>query len=328
MFLGIEIGGTKLQLGIGAGDGAPLIHLERRAVDPVQGGAGIRAQIQQVVPELIKQYPVSGIAYGFGGPVNRQTGRVTTSHQINGWNDFPLVDWTQQTFGTACLLYNDCDAATVAEARLGAGATARLVYFVTVGTGVGGGFTIDGQLHASDRPAVAEIGHLRPGLAATDPSDTVESLASGWGIVKAARRQLAKQQQPIDTADIPQTKPAPASLWSACRGDVEQLTAQLVAEAADAGDPLALAVLEEAIRTLGWAIAQMITLTAAEVVVVSGGVSLIGETRFFAPLRREVARYVFGPLQDAWNLVPAKWGEEVVVHGALALAAEAWHTDV
>lgn len=327
MFLGIEIGGTKLQLGVGSGDGTPLRHLERRAVDPAHGSAGIRSHIQQVVPELIKQFPVGGIVYGFGGPVNRQTGRVTTSHQIDGWDDFPLVDWTQQTFGRPCLLYNDCDAATVAEARLGAGLAARLVYFVTVGTGVGGGLAIDGQLHAADRPAVAEIGHLRPGLEATDPGDTVESLASGWGIVKAAQRRMAEPSYAAPAADPQQPQSAPISLWSVCQGHAEQLTAQRVADAAEAGDPLAETVLAEAIRALGWAIAQVITLTAVEIVVISGGVSLIGETRFFAPLRREVARYVFGPLQNAWQLVPAQWGEEVVVHGALALAAESWNAD-
>ena len=88
MFLGIEIGGTKLQLGIGNGDGTPLLHLERRTVDPTDGSEGIRSQIQQIVPELLKQFPVGGIAYGFGGPVDRRTGCVTTSHQIDGWDDF------------------------------------------------------------------------------------------------------------------------------------------------------------------------------------------------------------------------------------------------
>ena len=328
MFLGIEIGGTKLQLGIGNGDGTPLLHLERRAVDPAHGSAGIRSHIQQVVPELLKQFPVGGIAYGFGGPVDRQTGCVTTSHQIDGWDNFPLVNWTQQTFNKPCLLYNDCDAATVAEARLGAGRQARLVYFVTVGTGVGGGLAVDGQLHATNRPAVAEIGHLRPGLQATEPSDTVEALASGWGIVKAAQQRMAEPSCSVSARDSRQRQAAAISLWSVCHGDTEQLTAQRVAEAAQAGDPLAEAVLAEAIRALGWAIAQVITLTAVEIVVISGGVSLIGETRFFNPLRREVTRYVFGPLQNAWQLVPARWGEEVVVHGALALAAETWNPDV
>ncbi|MEE3368580.1 MAG: ROK family protein [Planctomycetota bacterium] len=328
MFLGIEIGGTKLQLGIGSGDGTPLVQLERRAVDPAHGSAGICSHIQQVVPDLLQRFPVSGIAYGFGGPVDRRTGRITTSHQIDGWDDFPLVDWTQQTFDKPCLLYNDCDAATIAEARLGAGLAARLVYFVTVGTGVGGGLAIDGQLHAAHRPAVAEIGHLRPGLAATDPSDTVESLASGWGIVKAAQRRMAEPSYSAPAIDPQQPQLTPVSLWSICQGDPEQLTAQHVADAAEAGDPLAETIIAEAIRALGWAIAQVITLTAVELVIVSGGVSLMGETRFFAPLRREVSRYVFGPLQNAWQLVPAQWGEEVVVHGALALAAEAWNAGV
>ena len=326
MFLGIEIGGTKLQFGVGAGDGSALTRLERRVVDPEQGAAGIRAQILDAVHPLINQYPVRGIAFGFGGPVDNQRGRVTTSHQIRGWDDFPLVDWTEQSFGQPAVLYNDCDAATVAEARLGAGVGARLVYFVTVGTGVGGGFAIDGKLHGVGRPAVAEIGHLRPGLAATKPIETVESLASGRGIVAAAQRRLtARGGLARDASPRPQNPLAEAGLWSACQGNPDQLTAHQVAQAAELGDPLARTILEDAIRALGWAIAQVITLTAAEVIVVGGGISLIGETGFFTPLRREVERYVFGPLHGSWRLVPTRWGESVVVHGALALAAEVWN---
>ena len=76
----------------------------------------------------------------------------------------------------------------------------------------------------------------------------------------------------------------------------------------------------EACRVLGWGIAQVITLIAPETVVIGGGVSLIGEACFFRPLREEVARYVFPPLVESYQLVPAQLGELVVVHGAVALA--------
>jgi glucokinase len=97
----------------------------------------------------------------------------------------------------------------------------------------------------------------------------------------------------------------------------------MVAEAAAAGTALAAAVMTRALQTLGWAIAQALTLTSPEVVVIGGGVSLSGEQQFFAPLREHVARYVFPPLRDKYRLVPAMLGEEVVVHGALAAASRA-----
>src|SRR5579872_1489922 len=97
MYLGIEIGGTKLQLGLGAGDGA-LTGLWRGPVDPAAGAEAIRRQIATAVPELltstrIERGQVKGIGIGFGGPVDDATRTTIRSHQIAGWDNFPLADW-------------------------------------------------------------------------------------------------------------------------------------------------------------------------------------------------------------------------------------------
>jgi glucokinase len=210
---------------------------------------------------------------------------------------------------------------------------------VTVGTGVGGGFVLDGRVHGQDRPAAAEIGHLRPGLHAERPDIKVESLASGWGIAAAAKSRISGD------VTLPLLRPAdrllqvPGSsrrslaergeldqefkrdLLLRANGDLDRLTAHRVAQAAAEGNQLALDVIGHATEVLGWAVAQMITLLAPEVVVVGGGVSLIGESLFLAPLREAAARYVFPPLADAYQIVAADLGELAVVHGAIALAA-------
>jgi glucokinase len=110
-------------------------------------------------------------------------------------------------------------------------------------------------------------------------------------------------------------------LLERCGGDLDRLTAKSVAELAAEGNLVARTALVSASIVLGWAIAQIIAITAADTVVVGGGVSLIGDERFFQPLRAEVARYVFPPLLEAYQIVPAAMGEAVVAHGALALAA-------
>lgn len=312
MFLGIEIGGTKLQLGVGRGDGSPFVAARRCEIRIEEGAAGILQQIAAVAPELLDQYPIERIGVGFGGPVDTATGRVRTSHQVAGWDSMPLVDWCQTRFARPTVLGNDCDLAGLAEARFGAGHQHRVVFYVTVGTGIGGGLVIDGVLHGSGRPAVAEIGHLRPGLAAISPETTVESFAAGPGLVRTARQRLA----------APDVDPQAASEFLAtCRGDLEQLTAKQIGLLAQAGNRLACMVLDSGLQTLGWAVAQVLTLTAAEVVVVGGGVSLLGENLFFEPLRAWTARYVFPPLAGSYQIRPAALGEDVVVHGALALAA-------
>ena len=313
-FLGIEIGGTKLQLAVGRGDGQPFEALERREIDRSRGAAGILAQIEEAGRKLLAAHDVERIGIGFGGPVRSAEGRVTTSHQVAGWDDFPLAEWCSQTLGRPAVLGNDCDAAALAEARFGAGSGARIVFFVTVGTGIGGGLVVDGELFGSERPAVAEIGHLRPGLNATEPHKTVEALAAGPAIEAAARRQVARQS--ADSADV-------ADLLRRAGGSLERLTARIVADAAAAGNSLAGDVMNHAARALGWAIAQVVTLVAAEVVVVGGGVSLAPKPVFLTPLLEAVGRYTFPPLRDSFSLVPAALGEQVVVQGALALAAGA-----
>lgn len=314
MFLGIEIGGTKLQLGVGHGDGSDFVAFERLDVNPARGGQGIRDQIKEVGRKLVAAHGVKRAAYGFGGPIFGSRGIVQTSHQISGWDQFPLSQWTEQELGVPTKLGNDCDVAALAEASFGAGRDAASLFYVTVGTGIGGGLVFQRKIHGTDRPASAEIGHLRPGLDATSYKQTIESHAAGPGIANATRIRLESMLQAGEaTRDLHDFR-------ERCGGNFEQLTTKAIGEAAAAGNQLAREQYVAATRVLGWGIAQMITVVAPEVVVVGGGVSLVGDEIFFAPLRAAVQQYVFPPLKDSYRLVPAGLGESVVVHGALALA--------
>lgn len=338
MLLGIEIGGTKLQLGVGAGDGSPLAALERYDVEPGRGAGGILAQIDAAGQRLIQRHGVRAIGIGFGGPVDPASGRVLKSHQIEGWQDFPLADWMRTAFGLPVALGNDADLAGLAEARFGAGRGANPVFYITVGTGIGGGLIVDGQVYRGSGLGAAEIGHLRPGLNADRPEQTIESIASGWGIAAAIQTQL---QGPVShrltpfigvgrkpetvrqhlIAEEEASEEYAADLLERCNGELDRITAKLVAQAAAEGNAIAQDVLHHALQTLGWGIAQMITLLAPAAIVVGGGVSLAGEELFFTPLRAAVERYVFPPFLGTYKLLPAALGEEMVVHGAIALAA-------
>ncbi len=313
MLLGIEIGGTKLQLGVGAGNGV-LVDLVRLNVDPSPGAEGILRQIATAGRELVAKHGVTAAGFGFGGPVDTSRGVAVKSHHVRGWDGFPLADWCGRELGVRAVIENDCDAAALAEARYGAGRGANPVFYVTVGTGIGGGLVVDGRIYRGSGHGAAEIGHLRPGLDCDDPEAIVEASSAGWGIAATAVRWLADEQR-FSVADR-------KSLLAACEQDPAQLNARMVAEAAAAGSPLAGAVMDRALQTLGWAIAQALTLTSPQVVVIGGGVSLSGEQQFFTPLREHVARYIFPPLREKYRIVPAALGEEVVVHGALAAAAE------
>ena len=311
MFLGIEIGGTKLQLAVGAADGAPFVGFERAVIQREKGAQAILAQIERLGSHLLQRFDVTRIGFGFGGPINAGQGQVTTSHQVTGWDDFPLVEWCQETLGVPAVLGNDCDVAALAEAHFGAGRGHKVVFYVTVGTGIGGGLVVDGQSFGRGRPAIAEIGQLSPWTDAEGSTARVESLASGLGIAAQAHRLIARAEDVTETND----------LLNRCGGDADDLTARHIAEAAAAGNSLASNALAESINVLGWAIAQTVTLLAPNVIVVGGGVSLIGEDLFFRPLRQAVQTHVFRPSATSFEIVPAQLGEDVVLHGALALAA-------
>jgi glucokinase len=314
MFLGIEIGGTKLQLAVGVGDGTPLVELLRAEIRTEDGAGGILRQIESIGRALLERHRPTAIGIGFGGPVDAEEGRTITSHQVEGWNDFALTAWCRETFGLPAAISNDADAAGLAEAVFGAGRGHRIVFYITVGSGIGGAMVIDGHVYGGGRGIASEIGHLRPGLAADDPRATVESISSGFGIAVAGQKWL-RSAEPHDSAAI--------ELMSRCDGQIEQLSGRMVVDAAFAGNAAAQGIFAHALQTLGWAVAQMITLVAPQVVVIGGGVPLAGEAMFFAPLRREVARYIFPPLAKLYAIVPAALGEKVVVHGALAVASRA-----
>jgi glucokinase len=298
MYLGIEIGGTKLQLGLGEGDGK-LPALWRASVDVAAGGDGIRRQILTGVPELLAQAKIDlarvhGVGIGFGGPVDDATQTVITSHQIPDWDGFPLKDWISGMLGRPTVIGNDADVAGLAEALFGAGKGLSPIFYVTIGSGIGGGLIIDGEIYRGSGRGAAEIGHLKvPGLAGS--GQTLESVASGWGMQRT---------------------------FSELSGIINVPSAAEIAEQAARHDKAAREVLDIALHCLAEALCQAIALLCPRRIVIGGGVSLMGEKLLFAPLRKLVAERVFKPFAGCCDIVPASLGEEVVVHGALALARQ------
>jgi len=311
MYLGIEIGGTKLQIGLGRGDGK-LVDLWRARVEPKGGAAAIRRQIQKAAAAIIsraKKSAIQGIGVGFGGPIDDRTRSVLKSHQISGWENFPIARWLEKTFDVPVALGNDADVAGLAETLFGAGSGMSPVFYITVGSGIGGGLIIDGQIYRGSGRGAAEIGHLS--LLAQDHERgefeaDLEDLASGWAIAQHAQTYVRED----------------SLLWELCDAEPETITAEMVGEAAADGDEFALETIEYALQHLATSIGHVIALLAPKRIVIGGGVALLGDKLFFDPLRKLVARRAFAPFAKTTKIVPAALGEEVVVHGALALARQ------
>lgn len=297
MFLGIEIGGTKLQLCIGEGNGT-IVSKWRGIVEASKGGEGIRQQIEAAIPELLKssrfdRTAIKAVGVGFGGPTDDITQSIIKSHHIEGWDHFPLADWLKQITGLPTVICNDADVAGLAEAESGAGKGYNPIFYITVGSGIGGGLIINGEIYRGVGKGAAEIGHLRPvypNLTAAH-FDILESFASGWGIGR--RGSLAMG---------------------------ESLSGYDVAQAAMNQDAVALRILDEAVQALAEGICSVIKLLCPQRIVIGGGVSLIGEKLLFQPLREYVAERGFAAFAGLTEIIPAALGEDVVLHGALALA--------
>ncbi len=319
--LGIEIGGTKLQLGIGRGDGSIRV-LERRKVDPARGAGGILDQIDEALGVLLartglRAEDLRALGVGFGGPVDSSAGSVRTSYQVEGWSDFPLAERLRQSTGIArAVVENDADTAGLAEAIFGAGAGCSPLLYLTIGSGIGGALIIEQQIYRGCGVGAVEIGHTEVPLGAGADVQIVplEDAASGWGIARQARRQ----------AIAPGTESK--GHWvvlEAAGADPGAITTEMVAEAAFAGDERAAAILDAARRSLAFALRQAIALCSPRRIILGGGVSLIGEAHWFGPIRALVDASVFPPFRGTFDIVPAALGEQVVVHGALALADRA-----
>src|SRR3954469_1064940 len=311
MLLGIEIGGTKLQLVHGDDDGN-ILKKSRCDVDKQAGAKAIRERIRKTIefigsPEMAGKFglpdePIRAAAIGFGGPGGWRTGKVCCSHQIEGWADFKLGQWLQDLIGAAVAVENDANTACLGEAMRGAGKGRNPVFYVTLGSGVGGGLVADRRIYHGAIPGEAEIGHLR-----LDRSGTiVEERCSGWAVDRRIREAV---------------KESKGKLAELCRG-VKTGEARHLSAAFAADDPLAAKILKETAEDLAFALSHVVHLCHPEVIVIGGGLSLIGE-----PLRAAIAAALPKFVMHAFHLAPsialAGLGEDSVPTGALLLAKQA-----
>jgi glucokinase len=299
--IGIEIGGTKIQIVAGNADGT-FLERHRLAADRARGGAGIREQIASVVPGLMARHSVASVGVGFGGPVDPKTGQICCSHQVPGWHDFPLGDWVRELTGVPVSVENDANVAALGEALRGAGRGFGCVFWINMGSGVGGGMVVDGRLYHGARPGEAEIGHLR-----LDRSGRiVEDACSGWAVDRRIRAAVVGQEGFLAGAVGSQSSEG---------GESRHLRSAI-----DAGDPLARKILGDVADDLAFALSHAVHLFHPEIIVVGGGLSLVGE-----PLRAAMAEALPAYLMEVFRPGPqvalAGLGEDSVPIGALALAA-------
>lgn len=296
-------------------DGSAIHGPQLQPTPVAEGPDAVVARIGELVHKSIARTrdelgtaagEVVGVGVGSPGPLNTATGVVVMTPNL-GWRNMPLRDRIAQATGLPTTLDNDANCATLGEWWRGAAQNASSVIGVTIGTGIGGGFVLDGQIMHGASDVAGEIGHMTIDmtgrLCKCGNYGCLEAYASGPAIAARAVEELRAG--------------TPSSLAQYVSGDLEKITAQVVYEAAADGDELALGVVHDTARFLGTGIASLVNLLNPEIVVVAGGVTLAGE-RLFRPLRAEVTRRAFRPAVDACRIVPAALPGTAGVYGAVA----------
>lgn len=297
MNLAIEIGGTKLQIGIGGNANDSLDEVYRFDVDRSKGAQGILQTIETTINSFAAT--PHNIAVGYGGPINRKTGVIATSHQIDGWSGFDLRGWFLQRYNAEIYIENDANVAALGEAIYGAGAEYDKIFYITLGSGIGGGMVVGKELYFGNTPGESEIGliKLRNGEA------SLESLCSGWALNKVIRKAIELN---------------PNSKLATLIGDSTDHEAKYLREAIELKDDLALEIFEEYCDVLAYGLSFVVHLFNPEVIVIGGGVSLIGDI-LVQTLSEKLPKYISTTYHPGPEIKLSVLGEQVVLIGALSL---------
>lgn len=308
--VGIDLGGTNIVVGTVAEDGSELLGLLSQPTHPEAGADAVVARIVGLARASMAEArgrQIVGVGIGSPGPLDTARGLVLLTPNL-GWTNFPLRDRVAQALGLPATLDNDANCAIFGEWWRGAARGAEHVVGLTIGTGIGGGIVLGGQIYHGASDIAGEIGHM------TIDSTGRRCKCGNYGCLEAYASGPAIAARAVEGVEAG----AETSLASYVEGDLSKITAQVVYEAANDGDEYAREVVNDTAKVLGAGVANIINIFNPQVVVICGGVTLAGE-KLFRPLRSEVKRRAFKPAAAACRIVPGELTGTAGVYGAAAV---------
>ncbi len=315
LLLALDFGGTKLAAAmVNAGSREWLGYERRLCLRDANANTDLEI-MRSLIYSLLQAAKPDAIGVSFGGPVDATTGKVRLSHHVPGWENYPLQDLLAEEFGVTVSVDNDANVAALGEYRFGAGQGYDSLFYITVSTGVGGGWILNGQPWRGAEGMAGEIGHM-----VVDPAGPmclcgkrgcVERLASGPYMAQDVREVLENEPQRGERGEV---------LRALVGGDLELITGKVVSEAAAAGDDLAKEFLYRAGWALGMGIGNVANLMNPQRFVLGGGVTKAGEG--FWDVVRKVAHQTALP-EVNFEVVSAALGDDAPLWGAVALAFDA-----
>ncbi|MGM9588996.1 MAG: ROK family glucokinase [Faecousia sp.] len=309
---GIDLGGTTVKLAYFDENGTMLDKWEIPTVT-ANAGSQILPDIAASVKGYLEQNKIDpasilGLGIGVPGPVN---GKGVVNKCINlGWGVFNIAETLSDLTGFPVKAGNDANVAALGEYWKGGGKGCENMVFVTLGTGVGGGIVIGGQLLHGSHGSGAEIGHMvldpkEPTCCNCGKHGCVEQFCSATGIARLARNHLAATD-------------AASSLRS-----LDTIAAKDVFDAAKAGDPVAQEILDQVYDYMGQFLGSLCSAVDPEVVVLGGGVSKAGQI-LIDGVEKSFHKYVFHAAGDV-KFALASLFNDAGAYGAFKLALDAFH---
>jgi glucokinase len=317
LYVGIDLGGTKILTGL-VNEAGQVIAEDYRKTRAKRGldfviGRMAESAMRVIHTAGVPAGSIQAVGIGVPGPVDTDEGIVTQPPNLPGWRNVPVRALIEETLRIPTFLENDANAAALGEYLFGAGRGSTHMLYVTVSTGIGGGFVLDGALYHGADGAAGEIGHVtilpRGPHCGCGNRGCLESVASGTAIAREGRELVIRG--------------VPTLISELAGQDPEAVTAKVVAEAAHQGDSEAQEIIREAMGYLGVGIANLVNLLNPEIVVMGGSLIKLGDI-LFNSVRRAVKRRAFPIASQRVRIVPAELGDRVGVCGAAAVAIQAW----
>jgi glucokinase len=307
--IAIDFGGTNLRAALVTADGAVL----HRVSAPTRAEEGVQPVIDRIeglarqVIEAAGAGPDIPLGVVAPGPIDPEEGIIYFGPNLPGWRNVPLRAILAERLGRRIVIGNDGNGAALGEAMFGAARGCRHLIHLMIGTGLGSGILAHGQLIEGHRGLGAEVGHLP-----VDPHGPrchcggvgcLEAYVSGWALAR-------------DGAALAHSGRSEAIRRAAAGGPV---TAEIVTEAARAGDQAARSVFESAGRALAVGLGGLVNVFNPEMIVIGGGVAKAGDL-LLEPLRRWLPYYAITSIAEAVRILPSALGEDAGIYGAAARA--------
>ncbi|HLR40778.1 MAG TPA: ROK family protein [Virgibacillus sp.] len=294
--VGVDIGGTKIAIGIVESSGELLESMSfptKSVFDPDQAVERIAFEIKRLITEnMLDMHQIIGIGMGAPGPLNAKEGEITTPPNLP-WRYFPIVEKLKKHMNTPILLENDANAAAIAEHWIGSGVGYENFIYLTVSTGIGAGIISDGRLLIGESGNAGDVGHtvVDPafGVCSCGQEGCLEMIASGTAIAKYGSQVMGRS---LSTEDV-------FHLYHA-------------------GEERIIKLLNVIIQRLGAGCVTLINSLDPEAIVLGGGVANSGE-HLLNTLQEYISKYALNPKGREVRIIPAELNQNQGVVGAAAL---------